>query len=276
MAQDIFRGVIETFMSHLRATVRLVAFCALTCATYAALLGGAALAFPFARARAGWRGLVFRAWAKATVALLKIRITCEGARPRPPFLLVSNHLSYVDIIVLASQVDCTFVAKKDVSRWPVMGLLAKSIDTIFIDRENRRDIRRVSARVERELTEGRGVVLFAEGTSSQGARVLPFKPGLLELAARADFAVSYAALNYRVPALERPPHLSVCWWGDMTFVKHLIGLFHLSEIYATLVFGSETIRGGDRKTLASKLHAAVEREFVPVVRQEEEWILSTR
>jgi 1-acyl-sn-glycerol-3-phosphate acyltransferase len=199
-----------------------------------------------------------------------------GALPRAPFFLVANHLSYVDVIVLASQVDCRFIAKQDISTWPLIGLLCRSVGTIFIDRNNRRDIARVNAQVEQALAEGRGVVLFPEGTSSQGTTVLPFKPGLLELAARAGLAVSYATLSYGVPDRETPAHLSVCWWGDMTFIIHLSGLLRLSEIDATLTFGRETIRGGDRKDLASQLHAAVKQEFIPVVKSEEACIAVIR
>jgi len=238
---------------------------------YLLLVAGLALTFPSRQVRIRWRSLILRKWAKATAALLKIRITAYGAPPCAPFFLVSNHLSYIDIVVFASQFCCSFIAKKDVSRWPVIGPLCKSIGTIFINRENRRDITRVNEQVERALAEGRGVVLFAEGTSSRGATVLPFKSGLLEPTARAGFPVSYAALSYRVPDDETPPDLSVCWWGDMTFIKHLFGLLRLREINATLIFGLDTIREGDRKVLASKLHASVKQEFIPVVRSEKEW-----
>jgi 1-acyl-sn-glycerol-3-phosphate acyltransferase len=237
----------------------------------ALLIVGMTLLFPSRRAHIRWRSFIFRMWSRATAALFKIRITTLGVPPRAPFFLVANHLSYADIIVLASQVDCSFIAKQDVATWPLIGLLCRSVGTIFIDRNNRRDITRVNAQVEQALAEGRGVVLFPEGTSSQGATVLPFKSGLLELPARARLAVSYAALSYGVGDRETPAHVSVCWWGDMTFMRHLAGLLHLSEINATLTFGRETIRGGDRKALASQLHAAVKQEFIPVIKPEEEW-----
>jgi len=143
------------------------------------------------------------------------------------------------------------------------------MNTIFIDRARRRDTARVNRTVEKILAEGRSVVLFAEGTSTQGATVLPFKSALLEQAARASFPVSYAALSYSVPAGEMPAHLSVCWWGEMTFFKHLFDLFHLSEIRASVVFGSETIRETNRKALAIKLRSAVIEDFIPVVGLEE-------
>ncbi|MEN3333599.1 MAG: hypothetical protein V7641_2964 [Blastocatellia bacterium] len=258
-------------MSHLRATIRAITLCAMICAVFALLIVGLALLFPSRRARIRWRSFIFRRWAKATAALFKLRITTFGAPPRAPFFLVANHLSYVDIIVLASQVDCSFIARNDLSTWPVIGLLCRNVGTIFIDRNNRRDIARVTAQVEQTLAEGRSVVLFPEGTSTKGATVLPFKPGMLELAARAKLAVSYAALSYSVPDRETPAHLSICWWGGMTFRRHLFGLLRLSEINATLTFGREAIQGGDRKALASQLHAAVKQEFIPVVKSEEGW-----
>jgi 1-acyl-sn-glycerol-3-phosphate acyltransferase len=263
-------------MSHLRATGRAITLCAVICVMFALLIAGLVLLFASRRARVRWRGFIFRRWAKAIAALLNIRIVTCGEPPRAPFFLVVNHLSYVDIIVLASQVDCSFIAKRDVSAWPLIGLLCRSVGTIFIDRNNRRDIARVNAQVEQALAEGRGVVLFAEGTSSPGATVLPFKPGLLELAARASFAVSYAALSYRVPGYETPAHWSVCWWADMTFINHLFGLLRLSAINATLTFGRETISGADRKALARRLQAAVKQEFIPVVSLEEEWSAAIR
>jgi 1-acyl-sn-glycerol-3-phosphate acyltransferase len=216
------------------------------------------------------RRFIFRRWAKATAALLGVKIDAQGRPPRGAFFLVSNHLSYLDIVVLAALTDCVFIAKSEVARWPVIGLLSRGMNTIFIDREKRRDTARANALIERRLAKGQGVVLFAEGTSTEGARVLPFKSALLEQAARAGFAVSYAALSYRAPEGQSPAHLSVCWWGEMTFFKHLFELLHLSEIQALVRFGSEGILEENRKRLARKLHRAVSREFIPVIELGEE------
>src|SRR5215216_804783 len=148
MAQGLFRREKDASMSHLRATIRLASLCAVTCVMYLLLVAGLALTFPSRQVRIRWRSLILRRWAKATAALLRIRITAYGAPPLAPFFLVSNHLSYVDIVVFASQLCCSFIAKKDVARWPVIGLMCKSIGTIFIDRENRKDITRVNGQVE--------------------------------------------------------------------------------------------------------------------------------
>jgi len=238
----------------------------LTLATYAALILGR----PFPSKHLNkWRGFVFHKWARAAAVILGVRVAVRGAPPAPPFLLVSNHLSYIDVMVFAAQLKCVFVARGDLADRPLVGSLCRGADTIFIDRQKRKDVARVNRLIDRALADGRGVVLFAEGTSTQGETVLPFKSSLLEQAARAGFAVSYAALSYRTNEGDPPAHLSVCWWGGMTFVKHLIVLLHLSEIRATVVFGAESIQANDRKVLAERLWRAVREEFVPVVAPEE-------
>jgi 1-acyl-sn-glycerol-3-phosphate acyltransferase len=252
-------------MSHIRATFRAVALCALTCAFCALWLASAVFVIAFDEAELALRRFIFRHWARATAALLGVRINAQGRPPRGAFFLVSNHLSYLDVVVFAALTDCVFIAKSEVARWPVIGLLSRRMNTIFIDREKRRDAARANALIERILAQGRGVVLFAEGTSTRGAVVLPFKSALLEQAARASFPVSYAALSYGVREGQSPAHMSVCWWGEMTFLKHLFELFHLSEIRAIVRFGSEGIQEGDRKMLATRLHHAVSSEFIPVV-----------
>lgn len=262
-------------MSPLRATAKLAALCLVTCVMYIMLLAGLTLTLPFSRERNRWRGLMLRRWARVTASLLRIKVASSGVPPRAPFFLVSNHLSYVDVIVLASQLNCVFIAKREIASWPIIGTLCRSVGTIFIDRGNRRSILKVNAEVERAFADGRGVVLFAEGTSTPGAEVLPFRPSLLEPAARACFAVSYAAISYHTSEGQAPAHRAVCWWGDMTFAGHLYRLARLSEIHATLAFGHEAICDADRKRLARRLREGVRREFIPVVTTEEQWSAAT-
>lgn len=252
---------------RLRVIIRGCVLIVWTLGMYAVLILGLPVALALKKSL-GWRGLVFHKWAELTAEILGLKIAVQGAPPTPPFLLVSNHLSYVDVLVFASQLKCVFVARGDVAGWPVIGLLCRGVCTIFVDRGKRKDIFRVNGLIEQALDHRRGVVLFPEGTSSRGDTVLAFKPSLLEQAARAGRPVSYAALSYRTRAGEPPAHLSVCWWGEMTFVKHVIGLLRLSEIHATVLFGAEPIEASDRKLLADKLWGAVVKEFVPVVAPE--------
>src|SRR5207237_719547 len=84
----------------------------------------------------------------------------DGRPPSPPFLLAANHLSYVDVFVLASRLPVRFVAKVEVRRWPVLGPISRGFGTIFINRSDRRDIPRVLAEIEQALGRGEGIILF--------------------------------------------------------------------------------------------------------------------
>ncbi|MGH9940848.1 MAG: lysophospholipid acyltransferase family protein [Pyrinomonadaceae bacterium] len=251
-------------MKHFRAIVRVVALCLATVGLYSLWLAGTPFVLLTADASRRWRGFNFRAWARAVARVAGMKIELLGVPPRGSFFLVSNHLGYMDIVALAACLDCVFVAKSEVARWPVIGFLCRSMNTVFIDRRRCRHLPTALARISRTLAAGSGVVLFAEGTSTSGANVAPFKPSLLELAARERMPVHYASLSYRTPRGEAPAHQSVCWWGDMTFLKHLFGLFQLSGFEAQLSFGAQPIEEEDRKLLAKKLWAAVNAQFVPV------------
>ena len=253
-------------MSYVRGALNLLAFSLLT--------AGAGVTHPVVpllrlagmhRAASRASALVFRTWARGSLRILRARVSVRGPLPEAPFFLVTNHLGYVDIMVLASVLDCVFVSRADVARWPIVGPFVRMVGTVFIDREAKRDLPRVLARIEDTLTHGRGIVLFPEGTSSKGETVLPFRAPLLEVAARGGLQVSYAALTYRTKPRNPPAHLTVCWWGNMGFGSHLVRLFRLSGFDATVTFGERTLHRPDRKELAQQTWEGVLGLFEPVV-----------
>ena len=256
-------------MKSLRVGIRFLLVGLLTMIHVLALLVAALVIFAFPRLRARWRMLVFRSWSYSVLAVLGVKIEVEGKPPKPPFLMVTNHLSYVDIPVIGTQVGAIFVAKSEISSWPGVGFMCRSINTIFIDRNVRRDLPRVMSAIDREMEHGMGVVLFAEGTSSGGATILPFRPSLLESAARSDTPVSFATLSYQTPKGEPPAHLAVCWWGGMAFSPHALQFAQLRRVDAKIVFGDEPIHDIDRKQLARDLRSAMLEQFEPVVDEEE-------
>ena len=213
----------------------------------------------------GFRRRLFRKAAAALLRILGVHVQVSGPRPEPPFLLVTNHLGYVDILVVAAVVESVFLSKAEVRSWPLLGWITGQFGTIYLDRADRRDIPRALAAVERALAERRGVTFFPEGTSSRGAEVEPFRSPLLALPARAGLAVHAAALSYRTRPGDPPAHLAVCWWGDMELAPHLLALLRLRRVEATLTFCDEPIRETDRKLLAERLRAAVAGRFLPVV-----------
>jgi 1-acyl-sn-glycerol-3-phosphate acyltransferase len=253
-----------TLRSALRAPLRVAAIGTVTVLIYVLVTTSTALA-PGRRRRRAVRHFYFRAWSLALCRLLGIRIQVEGEPPHPPCLLVTNHVSYVDVLVLASLLPARFVAKSDISGWPAVGAMCRSVDTFFIDRSSRVDAARVGRAMGEALAAGDAIVLFPESTSTHGHRLAPFRPTLLAPAAAAELPVHYGALHYRTPEEELPAHLAVCWWGEMPFFWHARRLLRLSRVDARVTFGREPIRSGDRKVLAARLQEAVGELFVPLV-----------
>jgi 1-acyl-sn-glycerol-3-phosphate acyltransferase len=207
--------------------------------------------------RRGWRRRIKRRWSRALCRAMAVRVEVVGEPPRQPCLLVSNHLSYLDIPVLAGLVDTVFVSKAEVARWPVVGLLATRADTIYVDRERKRRLPEVNARIRQVLEDGDGVVVFPEGTSTGGDGVLPFRPSLLAPAAELGLEVRCARLCYATGPGDPPASESVCWWRDMPFGPHVLGLLRLSGIQARVFFPPEAVRASDRKELAERLWRCV-------------------
>jgi 1-acyl-sn-glycerol-3-phosphate acyltransferase len=251
-----------------RAVIRLCAYLAVTGTMYLVWLAGAAVFWVRPIAWHRWRRFWFRSWARIVLRIFAVKLTIDGSPPDPPFILVSNHLGYLDIILYAAILDTRFVSKQDVAKWPVIGLLVRSMGTVFVDRATRKDLMRVNERIGELLDGGEAVLLFPEGTSSGGETVLAFKPSLLEVAARRAQPVHTAGITYRTE--EGDPHSSdaVCWWKDMTFPGHFFGLLKLRQIHATIAFCRETVRGTDRKQLAATLRDSVEDLVRPVSRKE--------
>jgi 1-acyl-sn-glycerol-3-phosphate acyltransferase len=228
------------------------------------------LLLPFRRARVRWRHRVVGTWARGFAAVLGMRRTVIGTPPRAPYFLVSNHLSYMDIILLYTCLDGVFIAKSDMRRWPVLGPLANLFGTVWVNREVRRDAVRVLDHVEEAIQRGDGVILFAEGTTSSGQALLPMRPALFDWAARKRFPVHYAALTYRTPPEAPPAHLAVGWWGEMPFGPHLLNLCRIRGFEATVEFGPAPLAGGTRGELAEQAARAIANRFVPVWRHDPE------
>jgi 1-acyl-sn-glycerol-3-phosphate acyltransferase len=211
-----------------------------------------------------WRCFVFRQWARAMGALLGMKLQRSGdaeSFTQTPTLIVANHLSYLDVIVLARQVDAVFVAKSEIAHWPLIGWLSRCLGTIFIERRRKRDILRVNGLIERALRNGQSVIVFPEGTTSAGDEMLPFKSSLLEPAIKLGVLVRCASLHYATAADEESAATAVCWWGEMDFVPHLWRLFQLQTFEAALHFGAQPIMATERKRLARELQATVAADY---------------
>ncbi len=256
-------------MTWLLLALRVVLVLSYTLGCYLTLIVGRALLWLVRRSSQHWSDEIYRLWGAGMTRLLGIRVDVRGPTPPRPFLLVSNHLSYVDIFLLAGLFGCVFVAKSEIARWPLIGHLCRAVGTIFVDRQSRRDALRVGTQIHETLAAGRSVVVFPEGTTSGGETVEPFKASLLAPAAAQEVPVYGAALSYQTPADVPPARLSVCWWADMQLVPHLFGLFRLPSFCASVNFAEAPIQDSDRKRLARRLHTAILAKFTPVTGSED-------
>jgi lyso-ornithine lipid O-acyltransferase len=211
-------------------------------------------------------------------ALLRVRIKQIGEpNPRRPLLIVSNHSSWLDITVLSTLMPLSFIAKAEVATWPVFGTFARLQRSIFIDRQRRQATGAANAAIAERLADGDAIVLFAEGTTSDGNRVLPFRSALLG-AARDAIAVSDShvmvqplAIGYPRRAglpLARADRPSIAWYGDMDLVPHLIAIMQGPPIDAVAVWGEPISfdRDSDRKAVTRLAEQAVRKGCAAIAR----------
>lgn len=188
-----------------------------------------------------------------------------GTPPGAPFLLASNHLSFLDILLLLTWLDGVFVAKHEMRSWPLLGPLAGVTGTIWLNREVRRDALRVLEKVGEAIARGDGVILFPEGTTSSGAVLLPMKSALFDWAARERYPVHCAAVTYRTPPGSAPAGAALSWPSGVTFGRHLMTVLRLKRFDAIVDFSADPVVASSRGEVAARVQAAIARRFVPLV-----------
>ncbi len=185
-------------------------------------------------------------------------------------LIVANHLSYLDILVVASLRPMLFVTSNEIRDSGFLGYLAKAGGCHFVERRNRDQIQREVAEIAGSLSQGLSVVVFPEATSTNGAQVLPFKVALMDAAIVSGRPLLPLCLNYREIA-GQPVGVSnrdeICWYGDMTFLNHIINVARRGDIVVAVTKLREVgIRPeSDRKSLASEAYAQIVGHYVQIV-----------
>lgn len=193
---------------------------------------------------------------RRSLRVFSVRSESSGVPPQTG-LLVSNHLSYLDILVLVSLTPAIFVSKSEVKSWPVFGWCAQLAGTLFVDRTKRSDVARMNQLIGKALADGNVVVIFPEGTSWNGSEILPFKSSLLEPIVGTKHPLAVGHLAYALT--DGDPAHEVCYWGDATFFPHLVKLMTKSHVNARVRFAPILQPATDRKELSLQLHAAVSR-----------------
>ena len=214
--------------------------------------------FPSCAFRSGDKRALRSRWLQAScrrgLRIFGTDLKVVGRVPERGFV-VCNHLSYLDILVVSALAPVTFVAKREVKGWPVFGWFAQLAGTLFVHRESRTHVGQVADEIETALNRDAIVVLFPEGTSSDGKTVLPFRSSLLEPVARNGHEVTSALITYELA--DGDVGEEVCYWKDMTLVPHLLNLMSKESVRARIQFAHSPARTDDRKELARQLHAEV-------------------
>jgi 1-acyl-sn-glycerol-3-phosphate acyltransferase len=216
------------------------------------------LRFP-ALDRAGRARLVTR-WAGRLLTILAVRV---GTRGQPPLeggvLVIANHVSWLDIYVLYSLLPVRFISKAEVRDWPLVGWLAEAAGTVFLVREKKADTMRVNQTMASHLKDGDSLVLFPEGTTSDGHGLLPFFPSLFQPAVEAGATVWPLYLRYLNE--DATPCVEAAYHGEINLGQSLRKILKLRRLHVEVAFLAPiTSVGKTRRDLAREAEVAVRQE----------------
>ena len=216
------------------------------------------LSVRFPRLSLEQREMQVQAWALQLLALWGIHVRVIGQPVRGgPALLVANHISWLDILVIHAARFCRFVSKSDIRGWPVVGALATGAGTLYIERTRRKDALRMVQDMAEAMKQGDVLAVFPEGTTSDGRDILPFHANLIQSAIAADAPVQPMSLRF-VDARSGEMTLAPCYIGDDTLVASVWRTLNAPPITAVVHFGEpQQACGRDRRQWAEDLRSAV-------------------
>ncbi|MDP1614239.1 MAG: lysophospholipid acyltransferase family protein [Methylococcales bacterium] len=177
------------------------------------------------------RDLIKKQWLRWFSAIVNLHIIKDGELPEQPAIVVSNHISWLDIIVIGQYLPAHFVAKSDILSWPVIGFLSRQAGTIFIRRGDKKHILATAEKMIWLLKQNSNIIAFPEGTTTKGNEVLSFHASLFQPALLTKSTIQPIAIQYQGMAKEHAPFV-----GDDAFVPHLIKMLALEKIEVQLSF----------------------------------------
>jgi 1-acyl-sn-glycerol-3-phosphate acyltransferase len=196
-------------------------------------------------------------WAHAScrriLAGLGIRYSVIGTPPAHG-LVVCNHLSYLDVLILSAAMPCFFVAKMEIGGWPIFGKAARNVGTIFLDRSSQDSAMSVAEQMTERFKLPIPVLLFPEGTSTDGSQVLRFHSRLIDPATSTGTQITTAAIRYVIE--DGTPEQELCWYGGASFTPHLLKALGVAGFSAMVRFGQARIYT-DRRVAADTTHEEI-------------------
>jgi 1-acyl-sn-glycerol-3-phosphate acyltransferase len=233
-----------------------------------AMLLAATLDLWLRRPRFGAEGAVWiHGWCRRIVGAMGIQVLVTGSLPEAstgPVAVVSNHLSYLDILLYSAAQPFVMVAKSEVKRWPLLGRLTARAGTVYVDRgggpPTYPEVNRAMAEAYRS---GLPVLFFPEGTTTDGSAVLPFRRGLFHSVLENRVELQTAALRYSLAECNGKATVAndVCWWGDAFFGPHIFRCLGLRGLTARIHFDQTPVGGRDRFELSERAQERIARSY---------------
>lgn len=222
------------------------------------LVGAWRIRWVFPRLQQPERDAQVQGWAREMLARLAIKLIVNGQPPAVgPVLLVANHISWLDIVVMHAARHCRFISKASVQHWPIVGTLANGAGTLYIERESRRDAMRVVHHMAERLGAGDVLAVFPEGTTGDGTTVRPFHANMLQAAIAAQAPVQPVGLHF-CDSTTGQHSFAPCYIGDDSLLDSLWRTLKTDGLQAVVSFGDVQLpEGRDRRTWAADLHQAV-------------------
>lgn len=218
------------------------------------LLVGLCAALAFGKLSAGVQRAFVRWWARGILAALGVQLHVTGFSPRRAGLIVANHVSWLDVIAIASTQPAAFVCKSEIASWPGIGWLLRRAGTIFIRRGSFRDVWRVNGEIRARLAEREHVAAFPEGTTSDGSDVLAFRPALFQPAVDLGLPVYPVAITYSSDA--------AAYVGETSFLRSLLCVARARDLKVHLAMLPALRSAGRSTSLKRREAAARSRDFI--------------
>ena len=238
----------------IRATVRFIAFLIWTSIVSISIVVILFFAFLLRRkekTRQNAAHKFFIIFLNGTHKILGIKIHWHGSPPTEPAVVMGNHRSYLDAVVLPTSFPVVFVARHETKSWPIIGWGATLIGTIWVKRDIKESRTATRAAVKERFDSGYGVVIFPEGTTIKGPELLPYRKGIFYTCAENGFQIAPAAIEYKNP--------DIAWVGQHWFIPHAFRHFGAKRIEAHVSFGP-VFKGEDAENLLTEVRNWTQKE----------------
>ncbi|MBD3610614.1 MAG: 1-acyl-sn-glycerol-3-phosphate acyltransferase [Gammaproteobacteria bacterium] len=201
-----------------------------------------------------------RRWMDRMRQILNVDIEIDGQPSRQTVLLVANHLSWLDIIVLSSVYPYVFLAKHEIKRWPIVGFMSSISGTLFIRRASVRSLKQSVDDIRDTLAQGRSVAIFPEGTTTRGNELLPFKNGLFDAAISSSVAIQPVAIQY---VRRGKQDKAATYAEDDHFLVSIFKQIREGALTTRLTFLDEIPAAENRRSLAEQSQERIARFLFP-------------